>query len=461
MQFAASELREEEEEEVFPEAPKIVTPPPGPRSRALLEAQKKYETKAVVYPGSFPIAIDTARGSTIRDADGNYYIDWVSGISVLNLGHGNPKIVQAVRAQEDRVWHTLEIPTETRVNFLKTLNGVLPGDLRENSKVLFTVTGGDAAEAAVSLARWVTGKRTIVGFEGAYHGVAQGLVSMTASAHYKDYAGVPDYGVQRFPFPYSYRPVVDGKSPEEYAQFILDYLEHSISDPYSGLSSLAGILAEPIQGEGGYIVPPPNFLPGLREIATKHSVPLIVDEIQSGLGRAGRMWACELTGTSPDIVLISKSIGGGIPLSMIAYRQEYDEKLEPAFHLGTYRGNVLGLAAGTEVLKLLQLRRLPERAASLGEKLMERLSEDASRSHNMGEVRGSGFMIGIEMVEDLKSKSPATDYAKRSRIELLKKGLLMHTCGHYGNVFRYMAPLTISESLIEKGLEIFEQTVPA
>jgi 4-aminobutyrate aminotransferase-like enzyme len=457
VQFAASEF----EEDSFREAPKIVVSPPGPKSRALLEAQKKYETKAVVYPASFPIAIDSAKGSTIRDVDGNYYIDWVSGISVLNVGHRNPQVVSAVREQEERVWHTLEIPTETRVNFLKTLNDVLPGDLRNKSKSLFTVTGGDAAEAATSLARWVTGKKTIISFEGAYHGIAQGIVSMTASAHYKEFAGVPEYGVCRFPFPYSYRPIVGGKSPEEYAQFILDYIEHSISDPYSGLASLAGIIVEPIQGEGGYIVPPDNFLPGLREIATKHSIPLIVDEIQSGLGRAGKMWSCELTDTTPDIMLISKSIGGGIPLSLIVYRPEYDEKLEPAFHLGTYRGNILGLAAGTEVLKLLQTQRLPERAMALGKKIMERFSEDAEKSHNIGEVRGSGFMVGVELVDDLKSKSPATDYAKKSRIELLKKGLLMHTCGHYGNVFRFMAPLTISESLIEKGLDIFGSTAPS
>ncbi len=442
------------------DAPRILVTPPGPNSKALLDLQKKYETRAVVYPNYWPIAIDSGKGSTVKDVDGNCYIDWVSGVSVLNLGHRNPEITKAVRAQEDKIWHALELPTQARIDFLEALGAVLPGDLRYRSKVLFTVTGGDAAEAAISMARWITGKKTIVCFEGAYHGVAQGIVSMTSTGHYKDYASVPDYGVHRFPYPYSYRPIVD-KGPEEYAQFILDYLEHSIRDQHSGLNSLAGIIVEPIQGEGGYIVPPENFMPGLREIATKYDIPLIVDEIQSGLGRSGKMWATELTNTSPDILLISKTIGGGIPVSMIAYRAEYDEKLPPAFHLGTYRGNVLGLAAGTAVINVLQKYELPQRAMSLGNKMMHRLQEDAGRSRNIGEVRGSGFMIGIELVEDKQSKSPATEFAKEARLQLARKGLLMHTCGHYGNVFRFMGPLTISQSLIDKGLDIFENTVVA
>ncbi len=453
MQIADSEL----EYENF-DAPKIVVAPPGPKSKALLDSQRRYETRAVVYPNYWPIAVDTGKGSTVKDVDGNCYIDWVSGVSVLNLGHRNPEITKAVRAQEDKIWHSLELPTQTRIDFLEALSGVLPGDLKYHSKVLFTVSGGDAAEAAISMARWLTGKRTIVCFEGAYHGVAQGIVSMTSTGHYKDYAAVPDYGVHRFPYPYSYRPIVD-KGPEEYAQFILDYLEHSIRDQHSGLNSLAGILVEPIQGEGGYIVPPKNFLPGLREIATKYDVPLIADEIQCGLGRSGKMWGCELTDTTPDIILISKTIGGGIPVSMIAYRSEYDEKLPAGFHLGTYRGNVLGLAAGTAVLNILQKCELPQRAMSLGRQMMNRLREDASQARNIGEVRGSGFMIGIEVVDDLRSKSPATDFAKQARLELCHRGLLMHTCGHYGNVFRFMGPLTISQSLIDKGLDIFESTV--
>jgi 4-aminobutyrate aminotransferase-like enzyme len=452
MQIAGTELELENYD-----APKIVVTPPGPKSKALLEAQRKFETQAVVYPNYWPIAIDSAKGSTVKDVDGNCYIDWVSGVSVLNLGHRNPDVTKAVRAQEDKIWHSLELPTQTRIEFLEALNNVLPGDLRNHSKVLFTATGGDAAEAAISVARWVTGKKTIVAFEGAYHGIAQGIVSMTATGHYKDYAGVPDYGVHRFPYPYSYRPIID-KNPEEYAQFILDYLEHSIRDQHSGLNSLAGIIVEPIQGEGGYIVPPRNFMPGLREIATKHNVPLIADEIQSGLGRSGKMWACELTNTTPDVLLVSKTIGGGIPVSMIVCREEYDAKLPAAFHLGTYRGNILGLAAGTAVLNVLRQYELPQKAMSLGKKIMTRLSGNPNL-RSIGEVRGSGLMIGIELVEDPRSKVPATDFAKQARLKMVQSGLLMHTCGHYGNVFRFMGPLTISETLVDKGLTIFENAI--
>ena len=454
MQISESEFAAED----FKEAPSIVVTPPGPKSKALLEAQGRYETKAVIYPTYWPIAVDSATGATIRDADGNYYIDWVSGISVMNLGHMHPAIVSAVNQQAEKIWHSLELPSETRVRFLETLNNCLPGKLRNNSKTLFTVTGGDAAEAATSLARWITGKKTIVAFEGSYHGVSQGIISLTSGSHYKEYSGVPDYGVYRLPYPYTYRPLVD-KNPEEYAQFVLDYLEHAITDQHSGLSSLAGILVEPIQGEGGYIVPPKNFLPGLREIATKYSVPLIIDEVQSGLGRAGKMWGCELTNTSPDIVLISKTIGGGIPTSMISYLPEYDEKLPPAFHIGTYRGNPLALAAGTAVLHTLQKYELPQRAMRVGDQIMARLTEISKDARKVGEVRGSGFMIGVEMVEDRKTKKPATQFAAQARFKLLQKGLLMHTCGHFANVFRFMGPLTISESLLGKGLDIFEETV--
>ena len=417
------------------------------------------ETRATVYPKAFPLAIDWAKNATVKDLDGNLYIDWVSGISVLNLGHQNPEVTEAVKAQLGKIWHALEIPTETRIEFLNEIHSVLPPGLKGDAKVMMTVTGGDACEAAISLAKWVTKKKTIVSFEGAYHGVHQGVVSLTASKHYIDYAGVPRQGVFRLPFPYSYRfPFPVGKEGDE-AKVVLRYLEHLMEDEHSGLDDVAGIMVEPILGEGGYVVPPPDFLPGLREIADRYHVPLIIDEVQTGFGRTGKFWGCEQTGTAPDIMCISKSVGAGIPFSLVAYRKEYDEMLPEGFHFGTYRANPLALAAGAASIRYIKKHNILERVQHLGPKTIDEFGRIMSKSKHVGEVRGIGFMIGNEVVESKEDKKPSKQLASKFRKTMFENGLLMHTCGHYGNVMRFMAPLTIEESLLEKGLDIYGRTV--
>jgi 4-aminobutyrate aminotransferase-like enzyme len=413
----------------------------------------------VIYGKAFPFAIDSAKGATIRDVDGNVFIDWVSGISVLNLGHNNPVVNAAVKSQMDRIWHTLEIPTETRIAFLERMHSVLPGDLRGHAKVLFTVTGGDACEAAISLARYVNGRKTIIAFEGAYHGVHQGIVGATSSRSYLETSGAVRYGVFHLPFPYAYRFPFPVERKGDEAKVVLRYLEHLLTDPHSGLADAAAILVEPIQGEGGYIVPPDDFLPGLREIANKFQIPLVIDEVQTGFGRTGSFWGCELTGTSPDIMCVSKSVGAGIPLSLIAYREEYDTKLPEAFHLGTYRGNPMALAAGSASIDFIKQTNLLSRVQQLGKKTISRFEQIASTSNEIGEVRGEGFMIGNEIVESKQTKTPSKDLAVSLRKAMFERGLLMHTCGHFGNVLRFMAPLIISEKLLEKGLEIYAAAV--
>jgi len=440
-------------------APHIVVKPPGPRSKELLRRQEEIETKAVVYSKAFPFAIDSAENAIVRDVDGNLYMDWVSGISVLNLGHRNPSVSRAVASQLGKVWHTLEIPTETRIGFFERMDSVLPDGLRGDARIMTTVTGADACETAVSIARRVTGKKTIVAFEGAYHGVHQGAVSLTSSRHYLEYSGVPRQGVFRLPYPYSYRFPLPVEKRGDEGKVVLRYLEHLMEDEHSGLDDLAGIIVEPVEGEGGYIVPPEDFLPGLRKIADKSRVPLIVDEVQTGFGRTGKFWGCELTGTTPDIMCVSKSVGAGIPLSLVAYRPEYDEMLSEGFHLGTYRGNVLAMAAGSASIDYIKGNRLLERVAKLGTGTKKEFERIAAKSKNIGDVRGVGFMIGNEVVESKQGKRPSRVRAVEYRKRLFESGLLMHTCGHYGNVLRFMAPLTIEESLLEKGLEVFEQSV--
>lgn len=443
----------------FEEAPQILTKPPGPKSKELLAKQSTLETRAVVYPKAFPFAIDSAKGATIKDVDGNLYIDWVSGISVLNLGHNNPVVAAAVKSQMERIWHSLEIPTQTRIAFLEKMHSILPGNLREHAKILFTVTGGDACEAAVSLARYVSGKRAIIAFEGAYHGVHQGIVGATANRYYLETSGAVRYGVFHLPFPYPYRFPLPVERKGDEAKVVLRYLEHLLTDAHSGLEDAAGILVEPIQGEGGYIVPPDDFLPGLREIADKFQIPLIVDEVQTGFGRTGHFWGCELTSTSPDIMCVSKSVGAGIPLSLVAYREEYDTKLPEAFHLGTYRANPLALAAGAASIDFIEQMNLLNRVQQLGKKTISRFEQIANASNKVGEARGVGFMLGNEIVESKETKTPSKDLAVRLRRMMFENGLLMHTCGHFSNVLRFMAPLIISEQLLDKGLEIYSAAV--
>ncbi len=439
-------------------APHIIVKPPGPKSKELLRRQEEVETRAVVYSKAFPFAVDSAKNATIRDVDGNLYIDWMSGISVLNLGHRNPIVTQAVARQLGRIWHALEIPTETRIEFLERVHSVIPSRLQGHAKIMTTVTGADACETAVSIARRVTGKKTIVAFEGAYHGVHAGAVSLTSSRHYLEYSGVSRQGVFRLPYPYSYRFPLPVEKGDE-GKVVLRYLEHLIEDEHSGLDDLAGIIVEPIEGEGGYILPPDDFLPGLREIADRSCVPLIVDEVQTGFGRTGKFWGCELTGTTPDIMCVSKSVGAGIPLSLVAYKSEYDRKLDEGFHLGTYRGNLLAMAAGSASIGYIKENRILERVTRLGTNVKKDFERTASRSKNIGDVRGVGFMIGNEVVESKQSRTPSRALAVELRKHMFESGLLMHTCGHYGNVLRFMAPLTIEETLLKNGLEIFERTV--
>jgi len=453
-------LEEELDSLSYPEAPRIVVKPPGPRSQEILREQMALETRALIYPKIFGFAIDSARGATIRDVDGNYYIDWVAGIAVINVGHGNPYVVRAIREQLERYWHWVsEVPSEARIKFLKKLHSILPPGLRGRARVMTSVTGADAVETAIAIARWATGKPVVMAFEGAYHGVHQGAVIATAKRSLQKMSGAPLVNVVRVPYPYPYRCPLPAKDPEDCGYAVLSYIEHLLRDPYSGVGEVGSIIVEPIQGEGGYIVPPKGFLQGLRELADRYGILLIADEVQTGVGRTGRWWAVEHFGIAPDIIAISKAIGGGIPISFVAYREDIDEKLEEMFHLGTYRANPLGLAAGTAVIEYIESRNLLERTSSLGDYILSRFTEMMDRYRVIGDVRGLGFMIGVELVSDKRSKEPGERIAQELRRRLLERGLLMHTCGHYGNVMRFMAPLVTSKRLIDAGLEIFEEEV--
>ena len=420
--------------------PYIKTEIPGPKSRALLDEQRRYETASVTYPRSFPIAIRYAKDSLIEDMDGNIFIDWLTGISVLNLGYSE-FIKDAVKSEMENTWHALEIPTEARIGFLKALNDAFPSNMRDY-KTIFGISGADACETAVNIAHQVSGKNayTIV-FEGAYHGVSGGIIAATYEDKYKAGNNSPGFRVIRAPYP--------GILWENYSvDDVIEYIQTAIRE-----NDIDSLLVEPILGEGGYVVPPAGFLKALRKLCDDNNIIMIVDEVQSGMGRTGKMWAFEHDGIKPDIVCVGKSVGGGIPMSLVYYRKDFDDKLPVPFHLGTYRANPLALAAGREVIK-----RTPPVLYSVreqGKELLKRFGE--INSDSISQVRGMGFMIGIELGRNDKPLDSIT--MSKYKKSMIEHGIIMHTCGHYGNTFRFMAALNIDQKLLDTGVEIFDKVV--
>ncbi|MBN2408357.1 MAG: aminotransferase class III-fold pyridoxal phosphate-dependent enzyme, partial [Candidatus Aminicenantes bacterium] len=303
----------------FARAPLIRTPPPGPRSRKLLDFQSSVEGSAVSYPKGLPMAVRRGRGATVEDMDGNVYIDFFGGAGVLNVGHANPEVLRAAHAQLDELTHSLDFPTAPRKRLVESLLGLLPKDL---TRLFFGgPTGSDAVESAIKLARFNTGRTPFVAFEGSYHGMTGGALSLTSGLPFKE-EFLPLLPEAHFvPYAYCYRCAFH-KSPETCAMFCVSYLEHKLSDPHSGLGRPAAVIVEAVQGEGGTIVPPGQFLPALRALCDRHDILLIVDEIQAGFCRTGKMFAFEHTGTVPDIVTMSKALGGlGFPISAIAFKE--------------------------------------------------------------------------------------------------------------------------------------------
>lgn len=426
-------------------APHVNTEIPGPKSRMLLEEQRKYETKTVTYPSAFPFAIRRSEDSLIEDMDGNVFIDWVSGISVLNMGFSG-LIRDAVKKQIDRTWHALEIPTEARIDFLKNFHDSFPNDM-QNYRSVFGISGGDACETAVNLAHSIRNKRaSTIAFEGAYHGVSGGIISSTSGSKYKKSFYGTGLETLRVPYPYTVWQDLN-------ENVIFDQLERIMKDPEAGYDTPDSVIIEPVQGEGGYIVPPTGFLKHIRQFCDDYDLTMIVDEVQTGMGRTGKMWAFEWDGIKPDVVCASKSVGGGIPISVIHYNGEYDEKLPTPFHMGTFRANPLAMAAGARLLK--EVPKHLESVVSRGNALKKSFSDMGSDF--IKDVRGKGFMIGVELEENGKpmNSSHVTDIKHK----MLSNGLMMHTCGHYSNVFRYMGAINIPDVLNARGLEIFDSAI--
>jgi len=438
------------------DTPSIGITPPGPKSREYLAYQAAHESSAVSYPRGMPMALYRARGATVEDVDGNRYIDFFGGAGVINVGHANPVVLAAARRQLDEVTHTLDIPSPARKSMLEALRSVLPAELE---KVFFGApTGSDAVEAAVKLAKYNTGRYPMISFEGAYHGMTAGALSLCSGTPFKgDFLPlIPE--VHFVPYSYCYRCAF-GREPETCELECGKYLEHVVEDSHSGVGHPAAILVEAVQGEGGSIVPDERFVPKIREICDKHDILLIVDEIQAGFCRTGKMFSWEHTGSVPDIMTMSKALGGvGFPISAVAYRKELDT-WPPGKHIGTFRGNMIAYAAGAAAIGFMRQHALADHAARIGDVMLGLLRELAQESEIVGEARGKGLMLGAEFVNDKATKEPAPELAARARTLCHQRGVLIEVGGHYFNVARFLPPLVITEKLARRGIEIFAESV--
>lgn len=440
----------------FPEAPLIRTRPPGPKSKEYLDYQSLHESSVVSYPKGMPMAIRRAKGATVEDVDGNIYIDFFGGAGVMNVGHSNPDVIEAAEKQLGNLTHSLDVPNPARKALIKTLLSLLPAQL---NRVFFGgPTGSDAVEAAVKLAKYNTRRIPLIAFEGAYHGMSAGALSLSSGLSFKEdfLPLLPE--VHFVPYAYCYRCAF-GKKPESCDLDCAKYLAHILEDPHSGVGKPAAVIVEAIQGEGGSIVPHEQFISEIREICNRHDVLMIIDEIQAGFCRTGMMFAFEHTGTMPDILTMSKALGGlGFPISCIAFGEKLDT-WPAGKHIGTFRGNVLAYAAGNVALDFMVKNSLAEHALNLGQMMLSWLKEIEKNSKIVGEVRGKGLMLGIEFVKDKATKEAAPDLARRVSRVCHRHGLLVEIGGHYLNVCRFLPPLILTEELALKGIEIFEDAI--
>jgi diaminobutyrate-2-oxoglutarate transaminase len=455
-QSAATAVEEELQGLHFDPAPSIRSDVPGPRSRELLQRQAELESNARSYPRSVPIAIEEGAGATMKDADGNTFLDFFGGAGVLNVGHGNPEVIEAASAQQRKLVHALDFPTKTKLDLMAKLKRLLPGRLRDTARFHFGgPTGSDAVESAIKLARDHTGRTPVIAFQGSYHGMTSEALAVTSDV---DCGGPLSSPVHFMPYPYCYRCPL-GLSPDSCGLACAKLLETSLADPHSGIPKPAAVLIEAIQGEGGTIVPPAGYLAEIRRITQEQEVPLIVDEIQSGFGRTGKMFACEHDDVVPDVITMSKALGGaGFPLSCIAYDSELDT-WGPGSHIGTFRGHQVAMAAGSAAIDFMQRTDLVSHCAHLGELALLTLRDAASELPAIGEVRGRGLMIGIELVTDRDTKHPWPELAASLRRACCERGLIIEVGGHYRNVARFLPPLVITEQLLFRGIDIFLATL--
>ncbi len=403
------------------------------------------------YTREYALVVDHAQGSEVWDVDGRRYIDFMAGVAVLNVGHRHPAVVKAVKDQLDKFWHIClsDFYYPQAVELAEKLQNIAP---MPDTQVYFGNSGTEAVEAALKLAMYKTGRKQFIGFLGAFHGRTLGSLSFTASKYVQRAKYPAGLQVTHIPFPDVYRPVLAGANGKSYGDVVIDYLENEIFRTLLSPDDVAGILLEPIQGEGGYIVPPPNFILRLRELCDRYGIMLIADEIQSGVGRTGKWWAIDHENVEPDIVCFAKGVGSGMPIGGIIARKEA-MVWGPGSHGSTYGGNPVTAAAALATLNVIEEEGLAQRAKESGEAIMDALVEMQGRHASIGDLRGRGLMIGIEFIKDRQTKERAFELRNAIIEEAFSRGLLLIPCG--ANSVRMTPALNVPQNLIEEALQIF------
>jgi 4-aminobutyrate aminotransferase-like enzyme len=426
-------------------------PYPGPRARAVIERMRRVEGAGPRTGTGQPLVVDHATGATLVDPDGNRYTDLAGSFAASTIGHSHPDVVAAVAAQIGSVSHVSSAAlSEQRVGFEEDLLGIAPPGL---DRVLLGITGADANDLAIRLARSLTGRHEVLAFSGGYFGRAAGVVGLNGKSAFRSAAGV-EVDAHFLPYPDTYRWPDSLGGAERAGDGALELVRQALEDPASGIGPLAAIIVEPIQGNGGIVVPPDRFLSGLRALCDAHGIPLIFDEIQAGFGRSGRMWAAEHWGVVPDLMTVGKGIGGGLALSAVVGRASHMGHWAPGTHTSTFLGNAVNLAAGRAAIAVVCRNRLWERSASLGNRLLERLRTALTDAPSVGEVRGKGLFIGIELVRDRATREPDRDAVAAVRARAFAGGVIVATAGRYEQVVKISPPLTIDQEEADQAVDV-------
>jgi 4-aminobutyrate aminotransferase len=423
---------------------------PGPKAQALIARDRKVVSPS--YVRDCPFVMSHGRGAEVWDVDGNRFVDFAAGIAVCSTGHAHPAVIAAIQDAAQKFlhissdyWHEGQVRLAERMAELDPVNGP--------AMTFFANSGAEAVEGALKLARQVTGRPRFIGFLGGFHGRTMGALSFTASKYTQQRGYFPTMpGVVHVPYPNSYRPLFAGA---DQGRAVLSYIE-MLMERNVPANEIAAVLVEPIQGEGGYIVPPDGFLAGLRELCDKHGILLIFDEVQTGVGRTGKMFAWQHTGVRPDILTLAKGIASGLPLGLVVASQQVMEKWPPGSHANTYGGNPLCCAAALATLDLVE-KSFAENAERMGSRALARLREMAQKYPTIGDLRGRGLMIGVELVKNRDSKAPAKELAMKVVNRAFHNGLLLLECGASG--IRLIPPLMIEPAVLDEGLALLEKSL--
>ena len=428
--------------------------------------QDSTESNARSYPRKFPFALSKAKGSWVEDVEGNKYLDFLCGAGTLALGHNDDEVNQAMveMLTNNLPLHTLDLTTPVKDEFVHTILSLLPPELGNNAKIQFcSPSGTDATDAAIKLCKTATGRSSVISFAGGYHGMGQGPLACMGNLHAKTSVNglMPD--VHSFPYPYAYRDPF-GLGGDEGVKAACNFFERTLKDPESGITKPACVILEAIQGEGGVIPAPIEFLQCVRRVTKELDIPLIFDEIQCGMGRSGKLFAFEYADIVPDVLLISKAVGGSQPMAVVVYKKELDT-WTPGAHAGTFRGNQLAMKAGTIVLNRVSKPEFLADVVRKGDIIRSRVNELKRKVSIIGDVRGKGLMVGTEFVTpnatpDIIGSLPANgDIAAKVQKLCFKNGLIVEKGGRNGAVMRCLCALNITDEDLNKALDIFEKCV--